>query len=791
MMGIAKDGASVMVGKNHSVFTLLKQIQPNLQLIRCVCHSLDIVANKAMQLLPSNIEYMVRETYNWFVHSAKRQYEYKNIYETINNGGCPLKLISPSCTGWLVMADCINRIVDQKDALTLHFNMASSTEHCYTARLLKEMYNDKTNLLYMYFLQPVLMEIKAVNKCFQLETGNSLGVFRDLERLYMTTVRRILKPIVLRNHKQLRELDLTQSGIFLSPLDADLGTTFMDKLEESRLAPDMKERISSRCMDFLKELVKQYQLRLPASMEILSKLELFCPKSVMSTINRPGETVFIGIAQKIPVQLVFRALNQLTLITPMALFNVFPALCVMQEGFYCIDKNKYSCTLAVKHIECRPGQYIKQAGTAYTDTACAKCSDGFYSDGTLLACQPHSKCSIKGLIEIKAGTTSTDVECGKSSPVGLVIGVTVGVSYATPSQNDLEPTDAIGFEPTRCRVNGWSIFVVPRRYTSSTCPARRSTFPGRRSTCRKTGLDYCDHNCSVLPNDNNLKKILEEIAHKEMVQQPKSIKFPLKMSPSETVVSNHLLRFIRERDQKELILFLRYCTGCDTKGLTEIKAGTTSTDAECRKSTSVALIVGVVLLILAIMTLCIGLYWILKRKGLYIQSQCTTIKDTVCDVLDGYHCTDYINSQCQQALKHSVCEPGQEIKTPGTKTADTDCEVCPLGFYSPTGVNCTIWTDCSAKNEIETKAGSSITDVTCIQQKRNRYSIIAAVSAAVIPVAIIYFLGSQITQWITTRRTKMKQLFSQVKTTNSPTQAIITSNMTLAPFTTVIHSFTS
>jgi len=131
------------------------------------------------------------------------------------------------------------------------------------------------------------MEIKAVNKCFQLETGNTLGVFRDLERLYMTTVRRILKPSVLRNHNQLRELDLTQSGIFLSPLDADLGTTFMDKLEESRLAPDMKGRIASRCMDFLKELVKQYQLRLPASMEFLRKLELIC-QNLLSTINRPG-----------------------------------------------------------------------------------------------------------------------------------------------------------------------------------------------------------------------------------------------------------------------------------------------------------------------------------------------------------------------------------------------------------------------------------------------------------------------------------------------------------------------
>ncbi len=250
MMGIATDGASVMVGKHHSVFTLLKQTQPNLQLIRCVCHSLDIVANKAMQLLPSNIEYMVRQTYNLFALSAKRQYDYKNIYETINNGGCPLKLISPSLliTRWLVMADCIDRIVDQKDALTLQFNIASSSEHCYTARLLKEMNDDKTNLLYMYFLQPVLMEIKTVNKCFQLETRNILCVFKDLERLYMTTARRVLKPSVLRmnNDKQLRKLDLTQSGIFLFPLDADLGTTFMDQLKESRLAPDMKERIASR-----------------------------------------------------------------------------------------------------------------------------------------------------------------------------------------------------------------------------------------------------------------------------------------------------------------------------------------------------------------------------------------------------------------------------------------------------------------------------------------------------------------------------------------------------------------
>lgn len=52
-------------------------------------------------------------------------------------------------------------------------------------------------------------------------------------------------------------------------------------------------------------------------------------------------------------------------------------------------------------------------------------------------------------------------------------------------------------------------------------------------------------------------------------------------------------------------------------------------------------------------------------QGIYIQSKCSTIKDTICDVLDGYHCVEYSNSQCRQALKHSVCEKGKETKTPG------------------------------------------------------------------------------------------------------------------------------
>lgn len=96
-------------------------------------------------------------------------------------------------------------------------------------------------------------------------------------------------------------------------------------------------------------------------------------------------------------------------------------------------------------------------GTAFTDTVCADCADGTYSNGSLMACQPHSKwvvftdlqiliknysnktgytnielnifrCEIKGLTEIKAGTTPSDAECEKVTSVELIVGVGITVT---------------------------------------------------------------------------------------------------------------------------------------------------------------------------------------------------------------------------------------------------------------------------------------------------------------------------------------------------------------------------
>jgi len=58
-IGIGTDGCNVMVRKHNSVYTKLKQANPNLQLVKCICHSLQLCASKAVESLPRCLEFLV------------------------------------------------------------------------------------------------------------------------------------------------------------------------------------------------------------------------------------------------------------------------------------------------------------------------------------------------------------------------------------------------------------------------------------------------------------------------------------------------------------------------------------------------------------------------------------------------------------------------------------------------------------------------------------------------------------------------------------------------------------
>lgn len=113
LVGIGTDNASVMVGVNNGVYQKLKLEIPSLILIPCVCHSLQLaVSSAASEALPRYIDFLIKETFNWFSHSNLRQSQYKDLFKAINNGHNPLKIVRVCGTRWLSIETAVFRILE-------------------------------------------------------------------------------------------------------------------------------------------------------------------------------------------------------------------------------------------------------------------------------------------------------------------------------------------------------------------------------------------------------------------------------------------------------------------------------------------------------------------------------------------------------------------------------------------------------------------------------------------------------------------------------------------------------
>ncbi|XP_076132504.1 tumor necrosis factor receptor superfamily member 14-like [Alosa pseudoharengus] len=107
--------------------------------------------------------------------------------------------------------------------------------------------------------------------------------------------------------------------------------------------------------------------------------------------------------------------------------SISDTLCEPLEGHYCTDPIKDGCRGAVEHTKCSPGQYIKQNGSASSDTECGDCGNNTYSDGTFTSCRPHTQCESLKMDVIQEGTSSSDAECGGSGNTAVGVIVTVGL----------------------------------------------------------------------------------------------------------------------------------------------------------------------------------------------------------------------------------------------------------------------------------------------------------------------------------------------------------------------------
>lgn len=283
LLGIGVDNASVNVGLNNGVCELLKKdLQlPNLIMVRCVCHSIQLALSHAVaETLPRNIDFLVRETYNWFSHSSKRQLLYKTLFETLNDGKQPLQIPRVYDTRWISLEPAVTRILAQWEELQMHFNIARSDEKCYTAEMLYNMYSDPMNKLYMLFLRPVLQHVQRTLKTFQGENVDPTKLLSDLSHLIIATSRRVLIPTS-------RVDPLTTNIASYTDPRAYLGYEFEKTCSSSNLTLETQRILRERCISCVVKLCDELRNRLPDNFRILKKMSLFSVEECLRVVKEP------------------------------------------------------------------------------------------------------------------------------------------------------------------------------------------------------------------------------------------------------------------------------------------------------------------------------------------------------------------------------------------------------------------------------------------------------------------------------------------------------------------------
>lgn len=282
LRGIGTDNASVMTGVNSGVYQRLKALIPHLILIRCICHSLQLAVSAASkEFVPRNLEFLIRETYSWFPHSALRQSEYKKLYNVMNEGHEPLKIVMACNTRWLSIESAVNRIHNQWHELKAHFDIARLKEKCYTAEVLYNMYSDRTNYIFLCFLKPVLHDVQLVNKAFESKTADSSKLVRDLIHLLKLLVKKITTPNtgyrIFTEHKIEDYVDR----------NCYLGYEFEYEFrKEQDMLNSKKIEIRERCIRFVINLINEISNRVPTNVEILQQIDVISVDNTLTANKR-------------------------------------------------------------------------------------------------------------------------------------------------------------------------------------------------------------------------------------------------------------------------------------------------------------------------------------------------------------------------------------------------------------------------------------------------------------------------------------------------------------------------
>ena len=187
-------------------------------------------------------------------------------------------MLKLSQTRWLSLESCVNRILEQWEALRLYFIafVANGKDPSYTTESISNALNNKFVLAQLEFLSAQLRRLNEFNTMFQSSEPLLHHLRGEVTKLLRDIISDFISIDVVRNEDPFT-IDVDCMNIRL-PLDkVYMGILATNTLFELRDDMNSVLKVKRVCVEFLVELVRQIRSRFDMKDPIFKLLEFLIP----------------------------------------------------------------------------------------------------------------------------------------------------------------------------------------------------------------------------------------------------------------------------------------------------------------------------------------------------------------------------------------------------------------------------------------------------------------------------------------------------------------------------------
>lgn len=273
LVGLGTDGANVMLGRRNSVFSRLQAEQPSLVAIHCNCHIAALIANACCKVLPDNLEELTTDIFYYFKKSPKRIREFEKFQAFVE--AKPHKLLKSCQTRWLSLEACVNRLIEQYQALLSYFR--STEDRQAVVRRVKAVLEAPLTQAYLRFLSSALPIIINFNKLMQRESPVVHVLQQELNGFIQKILLRFMKPDYVLSFSSALEVDIVND--YFLPLDeVFLGDATLQYIESTdEITTSELRKFQETCLCWWTTAAKEALRRLPIDHPLLSNIKWLQP----------------------------------------------------------------------------------------------------------------------------------------------------------------------------------------------------------------------------------------------------------------------------------------------------------------------------------------------------------------------------------------------------------------------------------------------------------------------------------------------------------------------------------